>query len=585
MGIFGKSKKTHTTTTSTSQSQPPGPDPPPYASQASLQPQIPYGAPYENAPPHNWPQSQQNANPSQIYGTHQLQGSGIWLAPQHQPIHITQNIFLAPPLPQRLNHKLGQFNLSANNLLEQGVVTSTNYISNGVHEATQHFGQGGQLCDLISSKFDNAITLIDGDNFRGQEDYLAAYHPSQLMLQQEAGTTDKALLKSGISKGMMNTSIATALSGSNYFSKVDLYANSSLPPNLPPLKLYMDTYPLLNLAAKYSEQVYSKPEGQERQTHVDADWTMGTKAMVVKSVPMDTMNYIVIAIRGTQTFMDWAVNLKTQAVSPSGFLDDPGNLCHAGFLSVARKMVRQVAAHLQQLLEENPSRAKYSLIITGHSAGGAVASLLYCHMLAASPEAKSELNTLTGRFKRIHCVSFGAPPISLLPLAKPQKRELRKSIFMSFVNEGDPVTRADKPYVRSLIDLYSSPAPGQSCFSTLAPPKLLHDSKSSSSLPNDKTKRRPSPKKSHSSPAPTKPIWKVPEATLSNAGRIVLLRSLAVYEGKGKKRERMNEGVVAQVISDEMLRGVVFGDPVCHMMKLYARRIQVLATNAITGRS
>jgi hypothetical protein len=249
-------------------------------------------------------------------------------------------------------------------------------------------------------------------------------------------------------------------------------------------------------------------------------------------------------------------------------------------------MVKPVAARLRHLLQENPGRAQYSLLITGHSAGGAVASLLYCHMLSTSPETESELNILTGCFKRIHCVSFGAPPVSLLPLTKPQNPLLKKSIFMSFVNEGDPVARADKAYVRSLLDLYSSPPPGQTCLSTLAPQKLLTGPKSSSSLAIDKMKIRPKPKKSKTAPAKTvEPIWNVPEATLSNAGRIVLLRSVEKNEGKGGKRERMNEGVVAQMVDDSMLREVIWGDPVCHMMKLYARRIEVLATNAVMGRS
>lgn len=157
---------------------------------------------------------------------------------------------------------------------------------------------------------------------------------------------------------------------------------------------------------------------------------------------------------------------------------------------------------------------------------------------------------------------------------------------MSFVNEGDPVPRADKAYVRSLLDLYSSPPPGQSCLSSLSPPKLLKGAKSSSSLAVDKMKIRPKPKASKSAPDQTaQPIWRVPEATLSNAGRIVLLRGVERFEGKGGKRERMNDGVVAQIVSDELLRGVVWGDPLCHIMRLYARRIEVLATNAVMGRS
>lgn len=74
--------------------------------------------------------------------------------------------------------------------------------------------------------------------------------------------------------------------------------------------------------------------------------------------------------------------------------DDPGNLCHSGFLSVARKMIKPVAARLRSLLEEDSSRASSSLLMTGHSAGGAIASLLYAHLFAQ--EVRSELNILAG---------------------------------------------------------------------------------------------------------------------------------------------------------------------------------------------
>ena len=57
-------------------------------------------------------------------------------------------------------------------------------------------------------------------------------------------------------------------------------------------------------------------------------------------------------------------------------------------------MIKPVATRLRSLLEENPARSSCSLLITGHSAGGAVASLLYAHMLAE--QVRSELNILTG---------------------------------------------------------------------------------------------------------------------------------------------------------------------------------------------
>lgn len=83
---------------------------------------------------------------------------------------------------------------------------------------------------------------------------------------------------------------------------------------------FLPTYPLLCIAAQYSRRAYSKPTGKEREAFVNADWRMGTKAMVIKSVPIDDMNCVVFAIRGSQTFMDWAVNVNSAPVSPEGFL-------------------------------------------------------------------------------------------------------------------------------------------------------------------------------------------------------------------------------------------------------------------------
>jgi len=259
-------------------------------------------------------------------------------------------------------------------------------------------------------------------------------------------------------------------------------------------------------------------------------------------------------------------------------------------------MVGPVARRLRQLLEEDPGRASYSLLITGHSAGGAVAALLYSHMLATSKAAESELHAVVSCFKRIHCVTFGTPPVSLIPLTKPddylRRPQLRKSVFLSFVNEGDPVVRADKAYVKSLLELFAAPRP-----------RVAKHTKQDDDNSNTKKKHRgadkpsrnksstkhPSSSVSSTSENHPGPIWNVPPSTLSCAGRIVVLRSGDLNNSKTPRRkastveERLREGVVAQTVTDEQLRGVIWGDPVAHMMRLYAGRIEVLAVAAVTG--
>ena len=250
-------------------------------------------------------------------------------------------------------------------------------------------------------------------------------------------------------------------------------------------------------------------------------------------------------------------------------------------------MIKPVAARLRSLLEEDPARSACSLLITGHSAGGAVATLLYAHMLAE--KAKSELNILTSCFKRIHCLTFGTPPISLLPITKPPTLMHKKSLFLSFINEGDPVPRADRAYVRSLLDLYASPAPGTSCTVT----KLLPSPAAAAGggAPCRLGLKRPKAKRADSAPElpPRKQqwIWKVPPATLSNAGRLIVLRS----DDNGRQDSGGNgagggtgDDVRAEITCDQELRGVVWGDPVMHMMRVYARRVEVLATKAVTAK-
>ncbi|KAJ5884413.1 hypothetical protein N7504_011985 [Penicillium tannophilum] len=464
--------------------------------------------------------------------------------------HLPARVPAPPPQTDCLKWtSYSKMNQSVSNLMSHATGKAHATIVDLERLVLQCVGGAPNPQEPASQLLDQVLTSIDIGTFCGREnDLLTA---CSLPLRSDPKKKSRRETRAGKEKP----------SGSvDYFSKVYLYANSRMPPNLPPLKFYPATYPLLQLAAQYSRRVYEKPTGRERNSYVSSDWRHGTKAMVIKSLPVDNMNTIVFSIRGTQSFMDWAVNMQMEPVSPKGFLDDPTNCCHAGFLSVARKMVAPVAARLRALIEEDPNRMSYSLLITGHSAGGAVASLLYLHILSSSPEVASELTHLRGCFKHIHCVTFGAPPISFRPLLLPTNPEYSRSIFFSFVNEGDPVCRAEKGYFLSLLDLFAKPPPG-------------------SILSSLNSKPRPG----------STAFWPVPPSTLSTAGRLVLLRDKTQPKNRPEAyRPRIDgapplpprEDVEAYGITDAALRGVVFGDPLTHFMDLYARRIDILARDS-----
>jgi hypothetical protein len=241
MGIFGgKSKKQRTTSQGLSA--------PVYNSQPNLQ--GPYQQ-YAFEPQQSWISIDQRPDTSHGYGL-PSQGWGS----TSQPVFITQNYILPPPLPQNPQKNSGaisKLNLkSVTNLLAGDVpayIPGARMFNDGVpalqFQGTQYLNQGAALCDLISSKFNTVITLIDGERFSGDERELVVYPPPQPVWQQEqqaSGYTDRDLFK-GKSKGVVNNKISTALVSTNYFAKVNLYANSRLPPNLPPMKLYV--FPLM----------------------------------------------------------------------------------------------------------------------------------------------------------------------------------------------------------------------------------------------------------------------------------------------------------------------------------------------------
>ena len=53
--------------------------------------------------------------------------------------------------------------------------------------------------------------------------------------------------------------------------------------------------------------------------------------------------------------------------------------------------------------------------------------------------------------------------------------------------------------------------------------------------------------------------------------------------GNGNGGGEVEDDVVAQIARHAEMRGVIWGDPVMHMMRVYRRRVEVLATRAVTG--
>lgn len=132
--------------------------------------------------------------------------------------------------------------------------------------------------------------------------------------------------------------------------------------------------------------------------------------------------------------------------------------------------------------------------------------------------------------------------------------------------------RADPAVLRSLLRLLTAPAPSNARVNVVKPaPKPRKKAGKVAS-----GKALPSLFSALTLATTADPTWSVPQTALSLGGRLVLLRER--LDGSGK------DDIEACQVRDDMFRNVVFGDPVCHTMALYARRMEILATNAVTGR-
>ncbi|KAK0672344.1 Alpha/Beta hydrolase protein [Cercophora samala] len=163
---------------------------------------------------------------------------------------------------------------------------------------------------------------------------------------------------------------------------------------------------------------------------------------------------LVVSIRGTATMMDHMVNMngKPKDASTIFQIQSKGELVnvqsHAGFLGCAQEMIPIITTDIrEQLLADEKIR---NVVFTGHSAGGAVASLVFLHFLFQQSPNPWMTNC------KLSLISFGSPPVTSTGLTDICKGRSNVGVLLSMVNEYDMVSRADGPYLQSLVDLYRS---------------------------------------------------------------------------------------------------------------------------------
>ncbi|ORY10613.1 Alpha/Beta hydrolase protein [Clohesyomyces aquaticus] len=234
------------------------------------------------------------------------------------------------------------------------------------------------------------------------------------------------------------------------------YPQSHAPTHLSEWQSDRETLEIVHIAADCAESVYARkhktvipgislPSSSYDLVHQIAATAAGDfKATAIRV--HNPSRTLVVAIRGTNKTspIDWITNANGEPVDATGFLSPlPEVKAHSGFLYVAQSMVPDILSAIGSYTEPLDR-----ICFAGHSAGGAVAALLYLHFQLSHSLA------IPG-----DCITFAAPPVISIPNVHTNPDlQSPNTCFLALVTHGDPVPRADRPYIRQLLQLYSNPS-------------------------------------------------------------------------------------------------------------------------------
>ncbi|KAF3481519.1 uncharacterized protein GIQ15_04278 [Arthroderma uncinatum] len=295
---------------------------------------------------------------------------------------------------------------------------------------------------------------------------------------------------------------------------------------------------------------------------------------------------LVVAVRGSESLMDHMVNANTKPKSVADFIkfanENIGHIfskshtpavadckAHSGFLNSAEALNAICSQRIDEYIQKAGSE-RCHIVFTGHSAGGAVASLLYLRHISNQIPGKQELSNSS---IRLSCITFGAlPVVDSSVLAFHPQREQSGGVCMNFVNEFDMVSRADRPYIICLVNLLRS-------LHGRPPLGSDEDEANFHAVPSPET-LNPETKASDSANLLAENVWPVTPCYYHHVGpRIVLLKRLEqAFQSEGYLLE-----LRAMIVPPEEFQKLLFCRLAVHRRVCYAERVQMIEEGKFNG--
>ncbi|KAF5720689.1 hypothetical protein FGLOB1_526 [Fusarium globosum] len=284
----------------------------------------------------------------------------------------------------------------------------------------------------------------------------------------------------------------------------------------------------------------------------------------------DSSPVLVLAIRGSASKMDHIVNANAQPRTTESFISK-GCLedleAHSGFLNSARALESIVTNLINKYLESLPemSKKKPHILFTGHSAGGAVSQLLYLRNMS---------NQNLNQSARFSCVTFGAPPCLTQHVDPGIFQPRSGTVCVNVINEFDVVTRADKPYILSLVDVARAmlDLPPKAAISEHETSKEIV----SAALETTRDENRRLSDDSEDFPLKEPKIWRFPQPFYHHVGPRVILLTRFVDNQMSLK---------AVEISSSEFQQLLFCRVAVHGKRFYDERIDALEQGRFNNQS
>ena len=313
---------------------------------------------------------------------------------------------------------------------------------------------------------------------------------------------------------------------------------------------------------------------------------------------------VVVAIRGSDSKLDHMVNANSKPKNASSFIvchytdflspsltrqnvtglgfESSEVEAHSGFLNSAEILKPMISKRIKDLASADVNH----VLFTGHSAGGAVASLLYlsylsrrnteCTLVTFVPkDTRQNADTLPVSLFGFSCITFGSPPV-IQPSIPPQPQSRGGNILvLNIINEFDVVTRADSNYILTLVNLYRSIYQMPSARGVDAPDDgMSQDTKpiAADHLNSDKES--------------TRSFWAVPRATYSHVGeRVILHMHMCEGTGSGESDDDLAGKLElrAYKVEAQAYQKLLFCRVSVHRRTEYRRRIDLIIRGYFNG--